>query len=466
MTARRAHPFMPNSVPAIRERLLRALGVDSTEALFEQIPADHRATGFGEFPPAITSEVELRRHMLERLQRNVSCEDALSFLGGGVWQHHVPAVCDEVMRRTEFLTNVWGTPSSDHGRNQAWFEFTSQLGELLEFDLVGLPLYSWGAAAGHAIRMATRITGRRTVLVPRHLCPERRGVIATLCQPEQMPSHVRLLEVGVDASGQLDLADLRSKLSADVAAVYFENPSYLGTVESRAAEIAALARRHGAETIVGVDPISLGVLAPPSAYGADLAVGSTQPLGVHMSAGGGLGGFIASRDEPRYAKEYPTLMLSIAETVAGEHAFSLALFHQTSYGSREEGKDWTGNSTYQHAIANAVYMSLLGPAGFRELGELIVQRAHYAAQLLGRVPGVRIVYPRGFFKEFVVNFDGTGRTVAAVNAALRERRIFGGIDLSARHPELGQSALYCVTEVHTDEDLARLASAVQEVCAR
>jgi glycine dehydrogenase subunit 1 len=465
-TDHRAHPYMPNSVPEIEQGLLRTLGVPDAEALFAQIPADHRARDFADFPPALSSEVELARHVGDILARNADCRRHLSFLGGGLWQHHVPAVCDEIVRRTEFTTNVWGTPSSDHGRNQAWFEFQSQLGELLDLELVGLPVYSWGTAVGNALRMAARMTGRRKVLVPRVLDPDRRGVIANFCEPTQTATHLPVVEVAVDAeSGRLDLGDLRAKLGPDVAAVYFENPSYLGAIETGAAEIGRLARAAGAETIVGVDPVSLGVLAPPSAYGADIAVGSTQPLGVHMSCGGGAGGFIASRDEPRYAKEYPTLLLSATETVAGELAYSLALFHQSSYGSREQGKDWTGNSTYLYTVANAAYMALLGPEGFRELGELIVARARWTARLLAAIPGVRVRGADGCFKEFVVDFGGTGRTVEAIHAALRERGIFGGVDLSRAYPELGQCALYCVTEVHTEDDLQRLAGALTEACA-
>jgi glycine dehydrogenase subunit 1 len=180
-----------------------------------------------------------------------------------------------------------------------------------------------------------------------------------------------------------------------------------------------------------------------------------------MNCGGGVGGFIASRDEERYAREYPTLLLSITDTVKpGERGFGFSLFHQTSYGQREKGKDWTGNSTYMWAIANAVYMALMGPQGFRDVGELILQQAHFAASLLSEVPGLRIVFPSHFFKEFVVNFDGAGKRVAAVNEALRAEGIFGGKDLSREFPELGESALYCVTEIHTRADLEHLAAAV------
>lgn len=459
-----AHPFMANSAPQLRQELLDAVGVADVEELFAQIPAGHRLRGALELPPALSSEVDLSRHLRRTLARNRNCEETLSFLGGGVWQHHVPAVCDEIAQRTEFVTSEWGTPASDHGRNQAWFEFASQLGELLELDFVGLPVYSWGCAAGHAIRMAARITGRREVLLPATLDRERLAVIRTYCEPVAMPSHIDVVPVAVEpATGRVDVADLERKLSERTAAVYLETPGSLGVIETEVERIAALARQAGAETIVGVDPLSLGVLAPPGDVGADIAVGTTQPLGVHMNCGGGVGGFIASRDEERYAREYPTLQVSIAPTrVEGERGFAITLFEQTSYGSREHGKDWTGNSVYLWAVVNAVYMSIMGPQGFVELGELILQRSHYAAARIGELPNVHVRW-RGFFKELVVDFSQTGRSVAEINAALRERGIFGGGDLSLSHPQLGQSALYCVTEVHTQQDIDRLVTALGEV---
>ena len=461
-----AHPYMANSTEALEQELLEAVGARSVEQLFVQIPAEHRLKGDLDLPPALPSEVDLRRHLLDLLSRNESCERNLSFLGGGIWQHHVPAVVDEIVRRSEFVTPVWGTPSSDHGRNQAWFEFASQLGELVGMEFVGLPVYSWGAAAGHAVRMAARLTGRAHILVPSTISPERLAVIRTLCGSPELADSIEVELVGFDPdTGGIDLDDLRAKLSPRTAAVLFDNPSFLGGIEPNAAEIATLARERGAETIVGVDPSSLGLLAPPSAYGADIVVGTTQPLGVHMSCGGGAGGFIATRDDERYAHQYPTLILSIARTIAGEHGFGISLFEQTSYGAREDGNDWTGNSVYLWAVANAVYMTMLGPEGFAELGRAIVGRSHYAARRLAAVDGVKIRFPEGFFKEFVVDFSGTGKTVAQVNATLRERGIFGGKDLSRDFPELGQSALYCVTEVHTQADLDRLASAVAEAVA-
>jgi glycine dehydrogenase subunit 1 len=461
----RAHPWMANSAPGMIQTMLDAIGAKSAAELFEQIPQDHFRKTPLDLPPALTSEVELRRDLVTKLRRNADCEANLSFLGAGVWQHHVPAVVDEIVGRTEFATNVWGSYQSDHGRNQAWFEFQSQLGALLNLDVVQLPVYSWGCAIGHAIRMAARITGRRKVLVPALSDPERLAVIHTYCEPREMESHIAVVTVAADpTSGRLDLADLKAKLGPDVAAVYFENPAYLGTIETGAAEIARLARAAGAETIVGVDPSSLGVIMAPGDYGADIVTGPVQPLGVHMNCGGGVGGFIASRDEERYVRAYNGFLVSIAETrEPGQYGFGLACAHQNSYGQRENGNDWTGNSTYLWAIAGAVYMSLLGPEGFRELGTLIVSRARYAAKLLSQVPGVRIVWPDTTFKEFVVNFDDTGRTVAQINDALRARGIFGGKDLSSEALGLGQSALYCVTEVHSAADIRRLADTLKEV---
>ncbi len=459
-----AHPYMPNSADESRARMLAAVGVSDVDELFEQIPDDHISRTPNGLAPGIRSEATVRRHVRSLIDRNQDCVANVSFLGGGLWQHHVPAVVDEIVSRSEFLTPVWGTPSSDFGRNQAWFEYASMLGELLGMEFVGLPVYSWGGAAGNAIRMAARLTGRGEVVVPSSISPERLAVIRTYCgiQGGNDPVTVRVVDLD-PATGTVDLAALA--LGPDTAAVYLETPNHLGVVETGAAAIAAAARANGTETVIGVDPVSLGLLASPAELGADIVVGSTQPLGVHLHAGGGVGGFIATRDEERYAREYPTLQVSMAQTVRGERSFGMTLFHQSSYGSREDGNDWTGNSVYLWTVANAVYMSLLGPAGFAELGRTVLANARYAARRLAEVDGVSIRWPDGFFKEFVVDFSGTGRTVQEINAGLREHGVFGGKDLSADFPDLGQSALYCVTEIHTRDDIELLVSALGKVLA-
>jgi glycine dehydrogenase subunit 1 len=459
-----AHPYMANSNLGNYQHMMKIAGVTDIEELFEQIPAEHRTRREINLGPELSAESSLYRHMSDILRKSSSCEENLNFLGAGCWQHYVPAICDEMVTRAEFLTPVWGTPSSDHGRNQAWFEFASQLGELVGMEFVGLPVYSFGTAGGHAIRMAARLTKRSKVLLPRSLDPERLAVIKSYCSLPELSGYIEIVTVEIQGSnGRMNLEDLKKKLGTDVAAVYFDNPSYLGVIESEAKEISRLTHEYGAEVIVGVDPISLGILTPPSEYGADIVVGTTQPLGVHMNCGGGVGGFIATRDEERYAREYPTLQVSLATTtVEGEMAFGLTLFEQSSYGSREQGKDWTGNSVYLWAIANAVYMSLMGPQGFKDVGDSIISRSHYAASKINEIAGIKVLWGDGFFKEFVINFDETKVGVETINSRLREKGIFGGKDLSLDFPELGSSSLFCVTEIHTKEDIDRLVLALEE----
>ena len=459
-----AHPFMANAVAEIKQQMLDFLGVSTIEALFEQIPHAHRLQALPELMGAMRSEMSLSRHLRETLGRNRHCADTLSFLGGGCWQHHVPAICGEIAGRSEFLTSVWGTPSSDQGRCQAWFEFSSQLGELVGCEYVGLPVYSWGCAAGHALRMASRLNQRTTILLPEVIDPERLAVIRNYCEPE-MANELILEFIAADpATGAMDLQDLQDKLGKHVAAVYLEVPSYFGLIDGGASRIGDLVHAAGAEFVVGVDPLSLGVLAAPPEYGADIVVGTIQPLGIPMYGGGGLGGFIATRDEERYAREYPTLLISATSTAReGEVGFGLSLAEQSSYGLRENGKDWTGNSVYLWAIANAVYMSLMGPQGFVDVGELIFAQAHLASRRVAELPGVTIRYGDNFFKEIVIDFNASGQSVAAINQGLLAQGIFGGHDLSQEFPALGQCALYCVTELHQTADIDRLVEALREV---
>jgi glycine dehydrogenase subunit 1 len=335
------------------------------------------------------------------------------------------------------------------------------MGELLEMDVVNVPTYDGFQAAATALRMACRITGRRTVLLAGTLGRDRLSKIRDYCRPE---IEVRLL--GYDPrTGSMDLDALRGELSDGVAAVYFENPAHLGFLEARAPEIAALAHAHGAECVVCVDPISLGVLAPPASYGADIVCGDIQPLGIHMQFGGGHAGFIATQDEERYVRQFPSRLFGVAPTlVPGELGFGDVAYERTSFALREQGTEWVGTASALWGITAGVYMALMGPQGFVEIGMGILQRSHYAAERLAEIPGVRApLLDAPFFKEFIVNFERTGKSVAEINRRLREKRIFGGKDLSAEFPEFGQSALYCVTEVHTQSDIDRLAETLAEV---
>jgi len=241
----------------------------------------------------------------------------------------------------------------------------------------------------------------------------------------------------------------------------------LGTIESQGQAISDIAHSQGAISIVGVDPITLGILAPPADYGADIAVGTAQTLGIHMNCGGGLTGFIASRDEPEYIAEYPLFLISLTDTVEkGEYGFGQCAYERTSYMSRERAKDWVGTVTGLWTITAAVYMGLMGPQGFRDIGRTMVQKARYTIKRLSELKGIKVLFESRALKEFVVNFAGTGKSVQDVNYALLKQNIFGGIDISKDFPELGNSALYCVTEMHTKDDIDKLVSSLEEALAR
>jgi glycine dehydrogenase subunit 1 len=454
------HPYIPNSGAVVRQRMLAAIGVEDVEQLYDAVPGALRLKRPLDLPPPIAAEHDLRRHVEGLLAKNRSCADLLNFRGAGCWQHYVPAICDEINQRGEFLTAYAGWSYSDHGKLQAIFEYQSLIGELVGMEVVSAPTYDWGAAADSAVAMACRITGRSQVLVPALMNRARLSQMRGFTKPT-----ASLVEVAVDRkSGEIDRKDLAAKLSSDTAAVYVEVPSSLGVVDGGVPDIVARVHAAGALAVVGVDPSSLGVLDAPGNYGADLVVGELQPLGIHMYAGGGQAGFIASRDEPRFVEEFPTFLISLTRAPeSSEFGFGVGTLERTSYNKRHAATDYYGTTQWLWGITAAVYLSLMGPQGMRELGEGIIERAAYAVQRIGRLKGVRApLFSGAFFKEFVVNFDRTGRTVAQVNRRLLRRAIIGGKDLSHAFPALGQSALFCVTEVHDRAAIDRLVEALKE----
>ena len=458
-----AHPYVPSSVPGMREAMLRSIGARDVDELYADIPPALRLDRPLRLPGPLASEHDLRRHVETLLAANTSAGEALSFLGGGCYRHFVPAVCDEINGRSEFLTAYGGEPYEDHGRFQALFEYCSMMGELLEMDVVSVPTFDGAQAAATALRMAGRITGRRQVLVPAITSPQRRSVIANYVE-----GALDVIDVDSDPrTGLLDVGDLRSKLSDDTAAVLVENPTYLGLIEAQAPDIVRLAHGGGALAIACVDPSSLGVVEAPGAYGADIACGDLQPLGIHMYFGGGQGGFIATPDEVRFVAEYPSRLFGLTRTsVEGEYGFGDVAWERTSFHGREEAKEFVGTAAALWGITAGAYLALMGPRGMAELGETCMRLARYAAGRLSSIPGVRAPRFSGVpFKEFVVDFSATGHTVGEINAALLAEEIFGGVDLSGQFPELGQSALYCVTEMHTREDIERLADTLRRVLA-
>ena len=452
-----SHPYIPNSDPSIQREMLRETGAGSIDEFFECIPDDLRLNEPLRMPEPICSEAGLKRHVEGIASKNRSVNKVISFLGGGCWHHYVPASCDEISGRSEFLTAYAGDPYEDHGRFQALFEYESMMAELLEMDVVNVPTYDGSQAAGTALRMASRVTGRTKILVPEMMGADRLKVIRTYLHPQ-------IEVVGVKSAERtliLDMDDLRSKLDESVAAVFLENPAFLGVIEPNGEKISDAAHSVGALLVVWADPSSLGVLKPPSRYGADIACGDIQPLGVRMYFGGGRGGYIASSDEERFVMEYPSRLFGIAPTSHGEWGFGDVAWERTSFAGREAAKEFVGTAAALWGITAGVYLATMGPRGMEDLGTGIMLRSSYLSREMSKIPGVEVAASPPFFKEFPVTFRG--RRVEEINRALIERGIYGGHDLSSDYPSLGNSALYCVNETMTRADMDALTSALSEI---
>ncbi len=458
------YPYVPNSVPEIKAQMLKAVGANDIMDLYEEIPEHLKFKNRMNLPEPILDECSLKRHVEGILAKNKNCVEYLNFLGAGCAQHFVPAVCDEINGRGEFLTAYVGESYADHGKWQALFEYASLMGELLDMDILSCPTYDGFHSTGRSLRMASRVNGRKQVVIPKTLNPDNYMVIRNYLRGVYEPA-LEIIQVDYDPkTGLMDLNDLKAKVSDKTAAVLIENPSFLGFIETQAEEIGKIAKGVGAEFVVYTDPISLGVMAPPANYGATFACGDIHPLGIHMQCGGGQGGFVATQDDMKYISEFTDLMFGLTETsVEGEYGFGEVLFDRTSYGSREKGKEFTGTTTGLWAVTAGVYLSLMGPKGMQEVGQTIMQRSQYAAKKISGLKFVDLKFSTPFFKEFVVNFDKTGKTVAQINKELLEYKIFGGYDLSIAFPEMGQSALFCVTEVITKEDIDKLVCALEGV---
>jgi len=456
------HRFIPNSAPGVREEMLKVTGYNTVDEIYEEIPEALRFKGELKLPKEPVSEMEVDRRIKHTLSKNRTTQELLSFLGAGCWLHYVPALCIEITSRSEFLTAYAGGDMADHGRYQAMFEYQSMMGDLLAMDVVSAPVYDGTTAVGDAVHIASRATGGREILIPGTISPNTLATIKNYSDP-----WLELRKVDYDPkTGLMDLEDLKRKLSSKVASVIIENPGYLGFIEEQCEEIAHLAHEVGALLIASVNPVSLGLLAAPGEYGADIACGEGQPLGMTQSCGGATMGILAVNDSDRFLELMPSFMVGISNTsVPGELAFSWhTLWERMLYSTRDHARSFTGTSSWLWGISAAVYMALLGFEGIKQLGKTNMQKTHYAIDILSRIPGLKTpLFSSTHFNEFVINFDGTDKNVAAINKALFEEGILGGKDLTLDFPNLGQSALYCVTEVHQKEDIDRLADVLRKI---
>lgn len=454
----RVHPYIPNSAPEVRRQMLDVIGVADVEELYEAVPDRLRFDRPLDLPPGITAEAELVRHVRGILRQGRSTEDFVSFLGAGAFRHHVPSVCDEVNGRAELLTAYAGETYEEHGRHQALFEYASLMAELLEMDVVTVPTYDGFQAASTAVSMAGRLTGRREVLVAGAVDPDKLERMATYGA-----AVVDLRPVGLGDDGTTDLDEVLRAVSGRTAAVYVETPDFLGRVLEDGARLAAAAHEVGALLVVAADPIALGVLEPPAAFGADIVCGEIQSLGVHLQHGGGHGGYLAVHDDPDVVMELPSRLVGLAPTVVdGELGFIDLAYERTSLAARDDGVEWVGTAAALWGVTAGVFLALHGPDGMAELGATILARTRYAMARLGEVPGLSVLaLGATHFREFVVHLESA--RASDVLAALLARGILGGADLTRSIPGLGEALLVCVTEVTTREEIDLLAQALTEI---
>lgn len=457
----KSHPYIPNSDEHLMRRMLNDIGLSSIDELFKDIPASIQSKAAMDIP-ATMSEMETRRHVEGLLEKNISTREMLSFLGAGIWPHYVPAAVDAIISRGEFLTSYTPyQPEISQGMLQAMFEYQSLICELTGMDYSNSSMYDWSTALGEAARMTARVTGRDEFIVPHFIHPERLSTLRTFCEPVG----IKLIEVEQDThTGAMNLTDLRKKISHNTAGVYLEYPSFLGFVEENCDEIAKSVHKEGGVFVVGSEPISLGVLKPPGEFGADVVVGEGQPLGSHMNYGGPLLGIFACKGDA-LLRQMPGRIIGKTTTQDGQQdAYCMALQTREQHIRREKATSNICTNEALLAVAASTYLSLLGPKGITELCSTILDRTKYATKRLRELPGIEAPKFSAFhFMEFTVNFDKAGRKVADINERLLDAGIQGGLDLSGYFPELGQTALYCFTEVHSHKDIDMLADKLRQV---
>jgi glycine dehydrogenase subunit 1 len=442
--------------------MMKEIGIKSIDELYADIPEKYLLKKPLNLPKAL-SEFEVKKHVEALLSKNKTWSDLPVFLGAGCWPHYVPAVVKEIVQRSELLTSYTPyQPEISQGMLQALFEYQSMICELTGMEVTNCSMYDWASALGEAARMAARLTRRNEILVPKIIHPERAATLQVYAEPAGITTE----QVAYNKeTGQISLKDLRNKLSDKTAAVYIENPAYLGFIETQVDEIGKEAHAHGALFIVGVDPTSLGILKPPGDYSADIVVGEAQPLGNSMNFGGPLLGIFACRDDLRLIRQMPGRIIGTTTTKDGRRqGFCMALQTREQHIRREKATSNICSNEALCAVAASVYMGLLGPEGLRELGKTIMYKANYAMHLLSEIDGVKTpVFKSSHFKEFTVNFDEAGLSVKEAHEKLLDRGIHGGKDVSKEFPELGKTALYCVTEIHSKEEIERLAADLEEI---
>jgi glycine dehydrogenase subunit 1 len=426
--------------------MLETIGVGSIEELFDAIPAGVRLGRPIDLPrgePEQAVYAELRR----LAERNVSAEDEITFLGAGMYDHYVPSIVDMLMSRSEFLTPYTPyQPEVSQGGLQVMFEYQTAISELTGLPVSNASVYEGPSAVGAAAYLAKLTNKRRRVLVSRGVHPHSRATLATLAAGYG----TEVAEVGLDDAAT-DLDALRDALSDDVSAVILQQPNFLGAIEDVQA-IAAAGHEHGALAVCAADPLTLGVLEAPGNQGADVVVGEGQSLGNRLDFGGPSFGFFAATD--KHLRSMPGRIAGETTDADGRRGFVLTLQTREQHIRRERATSNICTSQALNALGGIVYLSWLGRRGIVELGELMLQRTHYARETLSALDGVDKLHDRPVVREFALALDvDVGRVLERCAAA----GVNAGYALGRSYDEYGDGLLVAITEQRSRADIDRLA---------
>jgi len=436
-----------------REQMLATIGVSRTEELFQDIPASVRFNGRLNVSEAL-DEAALLRHMRNLSGKNADFDRYASFLGAGIYDHHLPVVINHVISRSEFYTAYTPyQPEISQGELQAIFEFQSYICELTGMAVANASMYDGPTALAEAGALASGATKRSRLLVSRAVHPEARQILATTARGLGL----EIVEIGCQG-GVTDMAELSAKVDDSIAGVILQSPNFFGCLEDIAAA-EPLAHGAGALLIVSANPLTLGLLEAPGKLGADIVVGDCQPLGIPASLGGPTCGYFAVAD--KWMRRMPGRIVGQTLDRAGKRGFVLTLQAREQHIRREKATSNICSNQALLALCASVYLSTLGKQGIREVAELNVRKAHYAANLVSASQKLSLPFAEAsFFNEFVVKLPD-GADQEKVGAALLQLGFIGGYDLGLAYPELDGHMLIAVTEQRSKDDIEQFLSSLE-----
>jgi glycine dehydrogenase subunit 1 len=442
--------FLPHTDDDIRA-MLGVVGVSDVAELFADVPVDLRARATLQLAPGV-SEPEVRARLEELAARNTAAQQRC-FLGAGAYPHFVPAVVDQILQRAEFYSAYTPyQPEVSQGTLQVIFEFQSLVAMLLGMEVANASMYDGASATAEAVLMALRIHPKRPrIILSRALHPQYREVVRTYTTGA---GNIELIEAPIGVDGRTDREWLAAALNEQTAAVVVGYPNFFGVVEDLAA-IGALARQHGALLVTATtEPVALGLLQPPGAYGADIAVAEGQSLGIPMSYGGPGVGLFATRTA--YVRMMPGRLVGEAADGAGRRGYVLTLATREQHIRREKATSNICTNQGLMALALTVYLSTVGKAGFRELAIANTAGAHRVAARLRAAGRWRMQFSAPFFNEFVLS----GADAEAAWQRAHAGGVLAGVSLRRWYPELPDSLLLCVTETHDAAAVDQLVEAL------